>query len=310
MERILDFKNFVLFEGNFSSSKSDLFDLNNKLVYRAIKDIRTATIGGKEYTFLCVGSGMKTYLKSLSNPGEEKEKVISKISEMQDKVLAFTPNGIYVITEAVTNGIITLASSIFSYVKEGNIKIGVSVIESLKKIDTYYKENGETPFNDIKDDSAEFSRRVITDLYKLSGTSSKTSEVISILVVGSYQASTSSFKTIPDFLNSCVYDTAKELNIRSVNIGQGIEDFYRVAKNTLNNLGVPINKTINNGIERITDIIKDELKKDYQEASKILDKESYTSMKKTQNRIFSDGNTLISKSKPIWDSFQGKKRSN
>lgn len=309
MKKILDFKEFSLFENEISDAKSSLFDFENKLVYQTLKDLRTTTISGKEYTFICVGSGMDSYAKSISKKDEKLGETISKMAEHKDKVLAFCSEGIYIISEAVCNGIISLSSSIFSYVKDGSITAGISVVYILKKINSYYKNHGREPFDNMKDDPSGFFKLVIGDLYKLAESSPKASEAVSVLVVGSYKSSTSSFKTISDFLDDCVYKTAKDLGIRSVNIGQGIDDFYRVAQNTLNNLGVPINKTIEEGIEKLSEIIEKGIRKSGTFANR-LKKESGDSLRKLQDRIAPAGKAIILKSKPIWDSIAGKKRLN
>ncbi len=309
MKKILDFKDFSLFESEISEAKSSLFDFEDNLVYQTIKDLRTTTISGKEYTFICVGSGMETYAKSISEKNKKAGEIVSKMAAHKDKVLAFSSDGIYIISEAVCNGIMSLSSSIFSYVKEGEITAGISVVYILKKINTYYKDKGEEPFNNMKEDSASFFKLVISDLYKLAEKSPKASEAISVLVVGCYKSSTSSFKTIPNFLEDCVYKTAKEAGIRSVNIGQGIEDFYKVAQNTLNNLSVPINKTIEEGVEKLSEVIERGIRKGGIFATR-LKKESGDALKKLQDRIAPTGKAIIAKSKPIWDSIAGKKRSN
>lgn len=309
MEKILDFKDFYLFEKEISESKSGIFDLENKLVYQSIKDLRTTTINGKEYTFICIGSGMESYAKSTIEKDKQISEILLKMSSHKDKVLAFCNDGIYIISEAVCNGIMSLSSSIFSYVKDGSITVGVSVEYILKKINTYYKDRGDEPFNNMKDNPSEFFKLVIRDLYKLAETSPKASEAISVLVVGSYKSSTSSFKTIPNFLDACIYKEAKDSGVRSVNVGQNIEDFYKVAQNTLNNLNIPINKTIEEGTEKLSDIIEKGIRKSGIFASR-LKKESGEALKSLQNRIAPSGKSILSKSKPIWDSIAGKKRTN
>lgn len=309
MKKILDFKDFYLFEKEISESKSSIFDLENKLVYQSIKDLRTTTINGKEYTFICIGSGMESYAKSTIEKDKQISEILLKMSSHKDKVLAFCNDGIYIISEAVCNGIMSLSSSIFSYVKDGSITVGVSVEYILKKINTYYKDRGDEPFNNMKDNPSEFFKLVIRDLYKLAETSPKASEAISVLVVGSYKSSTSSFKTIPNFLDECIYKEAKDSGVRSVNVGQNIEDFYKVAQNTLNNLNIPINKTIEEGTEKLSDIIEKGIRKSGIFASR-LKKESGEALKSLQNRIAPSGKSILAKSKPIWDSIAGKKRTN
>lgn len=309
MEKILDFNDFSLFENEIADSKSNLFDFENKLVYQTIKDLRTTTISGKEYTFICIGSGMETYAKSISEKDKKIGEVLSKMAAHKDKVLAFCSDGIYIISEAVCNGIISMSSSIFSYVKEGSITAGISVVYILKKINSYYKNKGGEPFNNMKENSSDLFKLVITDLYKLAESSPKASEAVSVLVVGGYKSSTSSFKTIPNFLEDCLYKTAKDVGIRSVNIGQNIEDFYKVAQNTLNNLSVPINKTIEEGVEKLSEVIEKGIRKGGIFATR-LKKESGDALKTLQARIAPTGKAIIAKSKPIWDSIAGKKRSN
>jgi hypothetical protein len=307
MEKILDFKEFSLFESEVSDSKSKIFDLENSLSYQTIKDLRTLTINGKEFTFICIGSGMSTYAESVSKEDKKIGDVISKMADKKDKVLAFTPEGIYVISEATSNGIMTLASSIFSYVKEGSITAGISVVYTFKRINAYYTNKGEAPFNNMKENSSELFNTIIKDLYKLAESSPKASEAISVLVVGAYKASTSSFKTLPDFLNKSIYDPAKEVGLRSVNIGQNIEEFYKVAQNTLDNLNIPINKTIEEGVEKLSSYIEKGVRKGEIFATR-LRKESGEALRKLQSRIAPTAKIILSKSKPIWDSISGKKK--
>jgi hypothetical protein len=307
MRKILDFKDFSLFEAEVSESKSSIFDLENNLAYQTIKDLRTATINGKEYTFICVGSGMSAYAESVSKTDKKIGDIISKMASKKDQTLVFSPDGIYVMSEAAGNGVMTLASSIFSYVKEGSITAGISVIYTFKKINIYYKNKGEEPFNNIKENSAEIFNVIMKDLYKLAEESPKASEAVSVLVVGAYKSSTSSFKTIPNFLNDCIYKTAKDTGIRSVNIGQGIEDFYKVAQNTLDNLNIPINKTIEEGIEKLSSAIEKGVRKT-EIFSARLRKEAGESLRKLQNRIAPTAKIILSKSKPVWDSISGKKK--
>lgn len=309
MRNILPFKDFLLLEGEENSNKSSLFDLDNKLVYQTLKDIRTATINGKEYTFMCIGSGMAGYAESVSKQNENLGKILSKIAENKDKVLVFSPDGIYVISEAVSNGIMSLAFSIFSYVKEMSITAGSSIVYGFKRINSYFEKNGESPFNQMKQDPTGIFNTILTDLYKLAEDSSKASEAISVLVVGGYKSSTSSFKTIPNFLENCLYKVAKDLGIRSVNVGQNIEDFYKVAQNTLNNLGVPITKTIDSGLEKLSSMVEKGIRKSEIFATR-LKKESAEALKSAQDRIAPTGKMIVSKSKPVWDSIFGKKRSN
>ena len=128
-QKILSFRDFLLEKENTSSNKS-LLDFNNSLVFQTIKDIRTAKIGDKEYTFYCVGSGMKSYAES----SEQNKDVLNRIAERKDQVLVFAPDGIHVITEAVFNGLISLASCVYPYVKEGSISIGAGIISGFKRI--------------------------------------------------------------------------------------------------------------------------------------------------------------------------------
>ncbi len=309
MKKILDFKEFSLFENEISDSKSNIFDFNNKLIYRTLKDIKTTTIGGREYNFLCVGSGMKTYADSVAKSNKKIGDVLLKIAEKKDKSLVFTPDGIYVVSEAVSDGLMSLTSSIFSYVKEGEITAGLSVIYTFKRINTYYTDKGEESFNNMKEDPAALFKMIIKDLYKLADKSPNASEAVSILTVGAYKASTSSFKTIPEFLNSCLYETAKELGIKSVNIGQNIEDFYKVCQNTLDNLKVPVNKTIEEGVEKMSQMIDKGIRKGRIFGAR-LEKETQDALKAVQDRIAPTGKAIATKSKNIWNSISGKKVTN
>lgn len=309
MNKILDFNDFVLFESEITDSKSKLFDIDNKLLYRTLKDVKTTTISGREYNFLCVGSGMKAYADSINESNKKIGATLLKIAEKKDKTLVFTPDGIYVVSEAVADGIMTLASSIFSYVKEGEITAGLSVIYTFSRINKYYTDKGEETFNSMKEDSSGLFKMVLKDLYKLAESSPKASEAVSVLTVGSYKSSTSSFKTIPEFLSSCVYGTAKEVGVKSINIGQNIEDFYKVCQNTLDNLKVPINKTIDDGMEKMTQMIDKGIRKGNVFGAR-LKKDTQDALKTVQDRLAPTGKAIATKSRNIWDSIAGKKRIN
>jgi len=309
MNKILDFNNFVLFENEITESKSNLFDIDNKLLYRTLKDVKTTTISGREYNFMCIGSGMKAYADSINETNKKIGSVLLKIADKKDKAIVFTPDGIYVVSEAVADGLMTLASSIFSYVKEGEITAGLSVIYTFSRINKYYTDKGEEYFNNMKEDPASLFKMVIKDLYNLAEKSPKASEAVSVLTVGSYKSSTSAFKTIPEFLSSCVYATAKEIGIKSVNIGQNIEDFYKVSQNTLDNLKVPINKTIDDGMEKLTQMIDKGIRKGNVFGAR-LKKDTQDALKSVQDRIAPTGKAIATKSRNIWDSIAGKKRTN
>jgi hypothetical protein len=309
MNKILDFNNFVLFENEITESKSNLFDIDNKLLYRTLKDVKTTTISGREYNFMCIGSGMKAYADSINETNKKIGSVLLKIADKKDKAIVFTPDGIYVVSEAVADGLMTLASSIFSYVKEGEITAGLSVIYTFSRINKYYTDKGEEYFNNMKEDPTSLFKMVIKDLYNLAEKSPKASEAVSVLTVGSYKSSTSAFKTIPEFLSSCVYATAKEIGIKSVNIGQNIEDFYKVSQNTLDNLKVPINKTIDDGMEKMTQMIDKGIRKGNVFGAR-LKKDTQDALKSVQDRIAPTGKAIATKSRNIWDSIAGKKRTN
>jgi hypothetical protein len=298
---ILSFRDFLLEKENTSPNKS-LLDFNNSLVFQTIKDIRTATIGGKEYTFYCVGSGMKSYAES----SEQNKETLNKIAERKDQVLVFAPDGIHVITEAVFNGLISLASCVYPYVKEGSISIGAGIISGFKKINEYYKQNGESSFDQMKEEPTTLCKIIITDLYKLLNVSPKASEGISLIVVGAYNSVSSSFKTVPNFLQECVYSPAKELNIQSVKYGENIDTFHKVAENTLRNLSIPITKLVESGLEKIASSIEKGIHK-YNKENLDINKQAYDALESAQKRIAPSGKVIISKSRPIWDSIFSKK---
>ena len=299
---ILSFNDFSLLEKENNSSEKSLLDFNNSLVFQTIKDIRNANINGKEYTFFCIGSGMKSYEES-TKYGKD---ALIKMAENKDKVLVFSPDGIYVISEAVFNGLISLASCVFPYVKSGDISIGASIISGFNRINKYYKENGFKSFNQINDSPAGLCKIIISDLFQLAGKYPKTSEAISLIVVGCYNSATSSFKTIPNFLEDCVYGTAKELNIQSVKYGENIETFHKIAENTLRNLNTPITKLVEKGLETIASNIDSGISK-YNKDNLGINSQAYKALESAQNRIAPSGEVIVSKSRPIWDSIFAKK---
>jgi hypothetical protein len=244
---------------------------------------------------------MKSYAES-TKYGKD---ALNKIAENKDKVLVFSPEGIYIISEAVFNGLISISSCVFPYAKESDISIGASIISAFKRINDYYKEKGESPFNDMKEDPTELFKTIISDLYKLSGKYPKTSEAISLIVVGCYNSATTSFKTIPNFLENCVYNTAKDLNIQSVKYGENIETFHNVAENTLRNLNIPITKLVEKGLETIASNIEAGISK-YSKENLGINSQAYKALESAQKRIVPSGEFIASKSRPIWDSIFSK----
>ena len=300
-KNILSFRDFLFEKENTSSNKS-LLDFNNSLVFQTIKDIRTAKIGDKEYTFYCVGSGMKSYAES----SEQNKESLNRIAERKDQVLVFAPDGIHVITEAVFNGLISLASCVYPYVKEDSISIGAGIISGFKRINNYYNNNDKSSFDQMKEEPASLCKTIITDLYKLLNGSQKASEGISLIVVGAYNSTSSSFKTVPNFLQECVYSPAKELNIQSVKYGENIDTFHKVAENILRNLRIPITKLVENGLEKISSSIEKGIHK-YNKENLDINKQAYDALESAQKRIAPSGKVIISKSRPIWDSIFSKK---
>jgi len=305
MQKILSFKEFVLFESESRTTKK-LFDLNNKLAYKTIKDLRTSKINDKEYTFFCVGSGMKTYADDVKNSDKERGEVLSKMAGQKDKVIVFSEEGIYIISEAVFNGLVSLSTSIFSYVPDGSIRAGISITRVFELINIYFNNKEKAPFDSMKDDPSGICKIIISDLYKLADSSPKASEAVSVLTVALYKSAPTSFKTVPNFLEDCVYKIAKDLNLKSVKVGQNMEDFYKVAQNTLDNLNVPIIKNIEMGLDKMAAAIEKGIRKSNIFSTKI-GKEAGEALKAAQERIAPTGKSIASKSKPIWDSIFNKK---
>ena len=302
MDNLLSFNDFVLFEDeNKTEDKKNLFDMNNKLVFRTIKDLRSLTINKNQYTFFCVGSGMEAYAKNVAEKNKEYGDVLSKIASKKDKTLVFTDEGIYIVSEAVFNGIVSLTSSIFSYLNEGSITAGVSVGYTFNRMNIYFNNKGAEPFNNMKEDPSGLFKKVMKELYTLADSSPKASEAVSILTVAAYKSSPTSFKTIPNFLDDCIYKTAKDLNLKSVKVGQNIEDFYKVCSNTLDNLKVPIVKTIEDGMEKLSNIIDKGIRKSTIFGAR-LNKDSADALKAAQDRIAPTGKIIADKSKHIWNS--------
>jgi hypothetical protein len=306
MNNLLSFKDFVLFEDKETNTTKKLFDLDNKMTYKTIKDLRTSKIGDKIYTFFCVGSGMEAYANSFIEKDKERGEALQKIANNKDKTLVFSEQGIYVVSEAVFNGLVSLSTTIFTYVPDGSITTGISITRVFKLINVYYNNKGKAPFDSMKEDPATIAKTIISDLYKLADSSPKASEAVSVLTVALYKSSPSSFKTIPNFLEDCVYNTAKDLNLKSVKVGQNIEDFYKVAQNTLDNLNIPILKNIEMGLDKMSAIVERGIRKTNIFSTKI-GKEAGEALKAAQERIAPTGKAIASKSKPIWDSIFGKK---
>jgi len=306
MRKILNFSNFRI---NEEKSEQKLFDLDNPLAYQTIKDLRSARIGGKGYVFLCVGSGMNAYASDIAKNDRDLGEILDAIALNKDKVLVFSLDGIYVISEAVYNGIIALATSIFPYIKEGSVEIDPSVYSNLEKINVYYEEKGKDPFFDLQKKPAGFFKKIIKGLYSLAMDSSKASEALSVLVVGAYKASTSSFKTIKDFERRCIYEPAEDLEITTLNLGRDVEDLYKVAQNTLNNLEFPISRKIEKGGEELSEIMDKEVKYT-KRIAKTINQDAAEYLLKTQERIAPNGEFVISKNKPVWDYVFNETRKN
>lgn len=306
MRRILNFNAFRI---NEEKSDKKLFDLDNPLTYQTIKDLRSARINGKGYVFLCVGSGMKTYAEEVSKNNKDLGEILESISLNKDKVLVFSLDGIYVISEAVYNGIIALASSIFPYIKEGLVEVDPSVFSNLEKINVYYEEKGKDPFFDLLKKPAGFFKKIMNDLYTLAMDSPKASEALSVLVVGAYKSSTSSFKTIKDFQRRCIYEPAESLEITTLNLGRDVEDLYKVAQNTLNNLEFPIARKIEQGGEALSELMDKEIKYT-KRIAKTINSEASEYLLKTQERIAPNGEFVIGKNKPVWDYIFNETRKN
>jgi hypothetical protein len=306
MRKILNFSNFRI---NEEKSEQKLFDLDNPLAYQTIKDLRSARIDGKGYVFLCVGSGMNAYASDIAKNDRDLGEILDAIALNKDKVLVFSLDGIYVISEAVYNGIIALATSIFPYIKEGSVEIDPSVYSNLEKINVYYEEKGKDPFFDLQKKPAGFFKKIINDLYSLAMDSPKASEALSVLVVGAYKASTSSFKTIKDFERRCIYEPAEDLEITTLNLGRDVEDLYKVAQNTLNNLEFPISRKIEKGGEELSEIMDKEVKYT-KRIAKTINQDAAEYLIKTQERIAPNGEFVISKNKPVWDYVFNETRKN
>jgi hypothetical protein len=306
MRKILNFSNFRI---NEEKSEQKLFDLDNPLTYQTIKDLRSARIDGKGYVFLCVGSGMNAYASDIAKKDRDLGGILDAIALNKDKVLVFSLDGIYVISEAVYNGIIALATSIFPYIKEGAVEVDPSVYSNLEKINVYYEEKGKDPFFDLQKKPAGFFKKIIKGLYSLAMDSSKASEALSVLVVGAYKASTSSFKTIKDFERRCIYEPAEDLEITTLNLGRDVEDLYKVAQNTLNNLEFPISRKIEKGGEELSEIMDKEVKYT-KRIAKTINQDAAEYLLKTQERIAPNGEFVISKNKPVWDYVFNETRKN
>ena len=306
MRKILNISHFRI---NEEKSEQKLFDLDNPLAYQTIKDLRSARIDGKGYVFLCVGSGMNAYASNIAKNDRDLGEILDAIALNKDKVLVFSLDGIYVISEAVYNGIIALATSIFPYIKEGSVEIDPSVYSNLEKINVYYEEKGKDPFFDLQKKPAGFFKKIIKDLYSLAMDSPKASEALSVLVVGAYKASTSSFKTIKDFERRCIYEPAEDLEITTLNLGRDVEDLYKVAQNTLNNLEFPISRKIEKGGEELSEIMDKEVKYT-KRIAKTINQDAAEYLIKTQERIAPNGEFVISKNKPVWDYVFNETRKN
>ena len=80
-------------------------------------------------------------------------------------------------------------------------------------------------------------------------------------------------------------------------------------QNTLDNLKVPINKTIDDGMEKMTQMIDKGIRKGNVFGAR-LKKDTQDALKTVQDRLAPTGKAIATKSRNIWDSIAGKKRIN
>lgn len=282
--------------------KGGLFDLNDKKVYDSVKNVKTAVVNGAKYTFLTIGQGMKAYADAHVKAAKATGQALLDLAKFTGKVVIFTAAGLYVVTEAVANGLIGLATSVVGYAKKGLIGIGSTIASALKNANDYFKKLGKAVFSSIKNDAEAVAKGFMKGLYAIANTATKAKEALSTLTYAAYKISKTAFKSIANFATSCIYGVAKAVGVVALKIGKGISDFYNGAVSVVKSAKDSIVKTTKAGVNWVTDTVKKGLAKTAQVASKIKSGVVST-FKAAQNKIANTGKEILSVGKSIWNAL-------
>jgi acyl-CoA-binding protein len=279
--------------------KGGLFDFNDKNTYNAVKNVKTAVIQGAQYTFLTIGQGMKAYADMHVKAAKATGQALLNLAKFAGKVVIFTAAGLYVVTEAIANGLISLATSIFGYAKKGAIAIGTTIATALKNANDYFKKLGKAVFNTIKNDALAVAKVFMTGLYKVANLASQAAQAVAVLTVAAYKIAKTAFKAITNFAAECIYGAAKAAKTVAVKIGKAVGDFYNASVSAFKSAKDAIAKTTKAGVNAVVTNVKKGIDKTAKVASKIKTGVG-NALKTAQNKIAKTGQEILSHGKAIW----------
>jgi len=302
---MLSLFNEDLYEGGNNKGntvKGGLFDFNDKNTYNAVKNAKTAVIQGAKYTFITIGQGMKAYADAHVKAAKATGQALLNLAKFTGKVVIFTAAGLYVVNEAIANGLISLATSIFGYAKKGAIMIGNTIATAFKNANDYFKKLGKAVFNTIKNDALAVAKAFMNVLYKVANSASQAAQAVCTLTIAAYKIAKTAFKSINNFLESCVYGAAKGINNLAIKVGKGVSDFYNASVNIFKSAKDAIVKTTKAGFNAAVNTVKKGINKTIEVANKIKTGVGNT-LKNAQNKIAKTGQEILSHGKAIWNAL-------
>jgi len=282
--------------------KGGLFDFNDKKTYDTVKNVKTAVIQGAQYTFMTISQGMKSYADAQKKAAIAGAEALLNLAKFVGKVVIFTAAGIYVVSEAIANGLISLATSIFGYAKKGAIAIGSTIATALKNANDYFKKLGKAVFNTIKNDALAVAKVFMTGLYKVANLATKAAEAVCVLTVAAYKIAKTVFKAITNFAAECIYGAAKAAKTIAVKIGKTVADFYNTSVSKFKAAKDAIVKITKAGAKSVADSVKKGVEKTQKVASKIKQGAS-NALKTAQDKIAKTGQEILSQGKAIWNAI-------
>lgn len=282
--------------------KGGLFDFDDSKTYNTVKNVKTAIVQGVEYTFLTISQGMRQYAEAQKKAAKAGAEALLNLAKFVGKVVIFTAAGIYVVTEAIANGLIALATTVFGYAKRGAIAIGSTIATAFKNVNNYFKKLGKAVFNTIKNDAIALAKAFMTGLYKVANLASKAVEAVCALTVAAYKAAKTAFKAVGNFVIDCIYGAAKAAKTVVIKIGKAISDFYNAAVEKYKSLKDSIIKTTKAGVQAVSDGIKKGIEKTKKVASKIK-KGVGDALRTAQDKISKTGQEIVSQGKAIWNAI-------
>jgi len=300
-EEMVSLFNDEIYEKNPAGNtvKGGLFDLNDKKVYDSVKNVKTAIVKNAQYTFLTIGQGMKAYADAHIKVAKAAGGALLNLAKFTGKVIIFTAAGLYVVTEAIANGLLGLATSVVSYVKKGAIAVGSTIASALKNANDYFKKMGSAVFSAIKTDAKALAEGFMKGLYAVANVCAKAKEALSTLTYAAYKLAKTSFKSIANFATSCVYNVAKGIGVVAIKIGKGISDLYNGAVSVVKSAKNSIVAATKAGVNAVATGIKTAVAKTAQVASKIKSTVVST-FKAAQSKIANTAKEIGSVAKAIW----------